>query len=214
MKRYFAIAIVVLMTLCFAACYANNEVNSDVDNPLLSEGVTFSTASEAQTTTPTETQATTEETTVVTTAEGIISTTFTTSTAAITTTAQSKLSVPVSTAAKPTTTVRTTATTTRATITRKAVTTTAKPTTTAPPFDVEFWVQYAKDFALSIGMELDKSTKGTWDTPLSAGPTLIYTERDIKDRISRYQRQGYTAVWVWAEKRPNSDRYNLYISRG
>ena len=217
MKKYLAIAIVALMILSFVACYAGSEVDADVDSLALMEDVISTTMVEAYSTaTSTEVPTTTEATIVVTTTESVSTTTTTATTvAAVTTTAQSKPSAPaVTTSRKPTTAVTAT-TTIRVSTTRKAITTTAKPATTAPPFDVEYWVQYAKDFALSIGMELDKSTKGTWDTPLAAGATLKYTERDIKNRISRYYGQGYTAVWVWAEREsPGSQYYNLFISRG
>jgi len=154
MKKCLTIAIVVLMILSFAACYAGNEVDADVDKPLLLEEVTSSTASEVPTSAPTETSTAAEPTTAVTTTEAVTATIPTTTSSAVTTTAQPKPSISASTKAKPTVVVKATATTIRVSTTRKAVTTTAKPATTAPPFDVEYWVQYAKDFALSIGMEL------------------------------------------------------------
>ena len=112
----------------------------------------------------------------------------------------------------PTITARATAQT--VTTTRKKATTTAAPTTTLPPFDANSWVQFAKEYAVSIGFELSKGTMGTWDNPIGIGPGLKYMERDIKGVLEWYKREGYVSVWVWAEKRPNSDRYDLYISRG
>jgi hypothetical protein len=116
--------------------------------------------------------------------------------------------------------VTTTKTSVHQVTTTHPVTTTKAPTTNQPkptdkPFDINYWVQYAKDYAVSSGYELDKGTMGTWDTPLSAGPTVKSTERGIKSYLDSYKREGYTAMWVWAELQPGSTtKYHLYISRG
>jgi len=219
MKKCLTVVIIVLMVLSFAACYANNEAKTDVDTPLLSEGATSSTASEVTTTTlaetptstaSTEAPTTTEPTMAVTTTKAVTAAipTTTAAVAAITTTAQSKPSVPTS--VKTTTTK---AATTRVTTTRKAVTTTAKPTTTAAPFDIGYWVQYSKDYAVSVGLKLDNTATACWDNPITASPTSKYLERDIKSRLDWYKRSGFTVIWAWSEKRSDG-KFNLYIGYG
>lgn len=84
---------------------------------------------------------------------------------------------------------------------------------TQPAFDINYWIQFAKDYGQSIGLIYDEGTTGSWDTPLAAGPTLKYTERDIKDRLNRYKnKEGVVYFSVWAESRQDgSGKYDIYI---
>lgn len=88
----------------------------------------------------------------------------------------------------------------------------------ADAFDINYWVQYAKDYAESIGLTLDPTmTKDAncWDTPIAAYYKCIYLERDIQSRMGYYKKcieyygfEGY--VWAWAEEvKPGV--YDLYV---
>ena len=86
--------------------------------------------------------------------------------------------------------------------------------------DPDYWVQYAIDYALSKGLELDESTNGSWDTPIAITETTISSGRlaeGIIGRIDGYiEREGITAVWIWAEKPDwqTDDNWYLFIGRG
>ena len=82
---------------------------------------------------------------------------------------------------------------------------------TEKPFDINYWVSYAKDYAKSVGLEVNSSASDCWDNPISANSKCKYLERDIKGRLNRYAKdEDITQIWVWAEK-TSADSYNIYI---
>lgn len=69
-----------------------------------------------------------------------------------------------------------------------------------PAFDIDCWISYAKNTAVSLGLTLDSSATDCWDNPITAKPTCIYLERDIRSRLNRYAKdEEVTAVWIWYE---------------
>lgn len=100
--------------------------------------------------------------------------------------------------------------------TTKKVTTTSKSTTTKKhttqkSFDVNHCVSYAKNYAKSIGLNLDSSCTDCWDNPINANANCSNIERDIKSRLNRYKNvEGFTDVWIWAESTGNGN-YDIYI---
>lgn len=98
----------------------------------------------------------------------------------------------------------------------------SKPVTdeTAPQpeekgFDIDYWLAYAKDCAVSIGLVLDPAAAGTWDTPIRcSSKTEDVLAAYIRDDLAYYKDQeGCTAVWIWAE-RIGDGQYELFIGRG
>lgn len=82
---------------------------------------------------------------------------------------------------------------------------------TEPVFDIEHWISYAKSTAVSLGLTLDSSATDCWDNPITAKPTCIYLERDIRSRLNRYAKdETITAVWIWYECVGTSS-YLIYI---
>ena len=82
---------------------------------------------------------------------------------------------------------------------------------TEKPFDINYWVSYAKDYARSVGLEVNSSASDCWDNPISANSKCKYLERDIKGMLNRYAKdEDITQIWVWAEK-TSADSYNIYI---
>lgn len=101
--------------------------------------------------------------------------------------------------------------TTKVAATTKKETTTKKQTTTEKPFDINYWVSYAKDYARSVGLEVNSSASDCWDNPISASSKCVNLKRDIQSRINRYSKdEDITQIWVWAEK-TSADSYNIYI---
>ena len=87
----------------------------------------------------------------------------------------------------------------------------AEPEPAAPPFNISYWITYAKDYAASVGLELDSEAVWCWDNPITANADCIYQERDIQSRLNRYSRdEDITAIWVWAEERSDGS-YQLFI---
>lgn len=88
-----------------------------------------------------------------------------------------------------------------------------KPTEEAKPsFDVNSYVSYAKSYAQSIGLELDSTATDCWDNPITANAKRTGIKDDIQSRMNRYKNvEGFTAVWVWAEKVSDTE-YEIYIS--
>ena len=90
-------------------------------------------------------------------------------------------------------------------------TTQPEETVTEPEFDINYWVEYAKNYAVSKGLVLSSAAVDCWDNPIGAGVHCIYLERDIQSRLNRYANdEDITDVWIWAEPTGNG-RYDLYI---
>lgn len=82
-------------------------------------------------------------------------------------------------------------------------------------FDMDYWLAYAKDCAVSIGLVLDQETAGTWDTPIRcSSKTEDVLAAYIRDDLTYYKNEeGCTAVWIWAEQ-VGDGQYELFIGRG
>ena len=80
-----------------------------------------------------------------------------------------------------------------------------------PEFEISYWISFAKNYAKSIGLNLDAVAVDCWDNPITAGSHCIYLERDIKNRLNRYSKdENITDVWIWAVDLGNGS-YDLYI---
>ena len=89
--------------------------------------------------------------------------------------------------------------------------TVSEPETTKHKFDIHYWITFAKEYAVSIGLTLDSEAIECWDNPIRAGAHCIYLERDIQSRLNRYAKdEDITDVWIWAEATGN-DCYDIYI---
>lgn len=78
-------------------------------------------------------------------------------------------------------------------------------------FDVQYWISFAKEYAVSVGLILDSEAVSCWDNPIGAGAHCIYLERDIESRLNRYAKDDdITDVWIWAEP-VGDDFYDIYI---
>ncbi len=87
-----------------------------------------------------------------------------------------------------------------------------KPTEEVKPsFDVNYYVNYAKSYAQSIGLELDSTATDCWDNPITANAKRTGIRDDIQSRLNRYKNvEGFTTVCVWAEKVSDTE-YEIYI---
>lgn len=80
-----------------------------------------------------------------------------------------------------------------------------------PEFNIQTWIDYAKAYAVNVGLRLESSAVDCWDNPITAGEYSACLERDIQSRLDRYSRdEDITDVWIWAEKRSDGS-YDLYI---
>lgn len=80
-----------------------------------------------------------------------------------------------------------------------------------PDFDINYWVEYTKSYAQSIGLTIDSTATECWDNPITANPNRTGLQDDIVSRLNRYKNvEGFTAVWVWVEKVSDTE-YELYI---
>lgn len=80
-----------------------------------------------------------------------------------------------------------------------------------PEFNIQTWIDYAKNYAVGVGLRLESSAVDCWDNPITAGAYSACLERDIQSRLDRYSRdEDITDVWIWAEKRSDGS-YDLFI---
>lgn len=80
-----------------------------------------------------------------------------------------------------------------------------------PEFNIQTWIDYAKTYAVSVGLRLESSAVDCWDNPITAGVYSSQLERDIQSRLNRYSRdEDITDVWIWAQARSDGS-YDLYI---
>jgi hypothetical protein len=204
MKKLLAVIVGLVLAAALGACGLQAETASPTVESTVASGETLTESTTAPNTgaltAATETALTVESTTAP--PESVPES----RSKAVTTPAPSKSSTTTTrksvTTAKPVTTTRAAVTTTK--------TTTTAAQTTAAAFDINYWVQYAKDYALSIGMTLDETATACWDTPITAYPNSDAIIREVKSTITWYQRSGYTSIWAWSEKLSNG-KYNLYI---
>lgn len=86
---------------------------------------------------------------------------------------------------------------------------------TEPPkveFDINYWISFARSYALQIGLEIDETAAGCCDNPTTANADCIYLERALTHRLDRYNRdEDITAVNIWAESLGNGN-YLIYIA--
>lgn len=82
-------------------------------------------------------------------------------------------------------------------------------------FDMDYWLGYAKDYAVGIGLRLDENATGSWDTPIRcSSKTEDVLAAYIRDDLTYYKNEeGCTAVWIWAEQ-IGDGQYELFIGRG
>lgn len=98
------------------------------------------------------------------------------------------------------------------TVTEEVKPTKPKPTEEEKTtFDVNSYVNYAKSYAQSIGLELNSTATDCWDNPIAANIKRTGIKDDIQSRLNRYKNvEGFTAVCVWAEKVSDTE-YEIYI---
>lgn len=83
--------------------------------------------------------------------------------------------------------------------------------TTSTAFDIDHWIDFARSYAQTVGLELNSGAVHCWDNPLCAGAHSKFLERDITACLNRYAKDGdITTVWIWAEK-TGANTYELYI---
>ena len=82
-------------------------------------------------------------------------------------------------------------------------------------FDMDYWLGYAKDYAVGIGLRLDENAADSWDTPIRcSSKTEDVLAAYIRDDLTYYKnKEGCTAVWIWAEQ-VGDGQYELFIGRG
>lgn len=95
------------------------------------------------------------------------------------------------------------------------VTDEAAPQPEEKGFDIDYWLGYAKDYAVGIGLRLDENATDSWDTPIRcSSKTEDVLAAYIRDDLTYYKNEeGCTAVWIWAEQ-VGDGQYELFIGRG
>ena len=80
---------------------------------------------------------------------------------------------------------------------------------------MDYWLGYAKDYAVGIGLRLDENATGSWDTPIRcSSKTEDVLAAYIRDDLTYYKNEeGCTAVWIWAEQ-IGDGQYELFIGHG
>lgn len=95
-------------------------------------------------------------------------------------------------------------------------------------FDIDYWVEYAKDTAREMGFIVEEVPEGAnsevpggwggWDTPIMAYPLMAdqgLIEESINQRLTRYKSRGITSIWVWTQPNPYTDKragWYIYIA--
>lgn len=97
----------------------------------------------------------------------------------------------------------------------KPVTDETAPQPEEKSFNMDYWLGYAKDYAVSIGLRLDENATDSWDTPIRcSSKTEDVLAAYIRDDLTYYKNEeGCTAVWIWAEQ-VGDGQYELFIGRG
>ena len=97
------------------------------------------------------------------------------------------------------------------TVTKSTKETVSEPEIIQPEFDIQYWISFAQEYAVSVGLTLESAAVDCWDNPIGAGAHCIYLERDIQSRLNRYAKdEDITDVWIWA-KPVSNECYDIYI---
>jgi DNA polymerase III gamma/tau subunit len=87
----------------------------------------------------------------------------------------------------------------------------SEPVETKASFDINYWISFAKEAAVSKGLTLESSAVDCWDNPITANSDCIYLDRDINSRLNRYAGdEDITDVWIWYEC-VGENSYLIYI---
>lgn len=77
--------------------------------------------------------------------------------------------------------------------------------------DIDYYVEYAKNFALNIGLTYDIEAIECCDNPISVTSKTTSTIANIESRLNRYKNiEGFESFCIWYEKCGEND-YDLYI---
>ena len=88
---------------------------------------------------------------------------------------------------------------------------TTEQTTKEQKIDINYSIDYAKSYALNIGLTYDAEATKCWDNPISITSKTISTIANIESRLNRYKNiEGFESVCIWYEKCGEYD-YDLYI---
>ena len=88
---------------------------------------------------------------------------------------------------------------------------TIEQTTQEQKIDINYYIDYAKNYALNIGLTYDAEATECWDNPISITSKTTSTIANIKSRLNRYKNlEGFESVCIWYEKCGEND-YDLYI---
>ena len=83
--------------------------------------------------------------------------------------------------------------------------------TTKPLVDIDFYINYAKNFAKNIGLQYDNITTDCWDNPITVNGNTRRITADIESRLNRYKNiEGFEYICVWYEK-VSEITYEIYI---
>ena len=84
-------------------------------------------------------------------------------------------------------------------------------TTQEQKVDIDYYVDYAKNYAFNIGLTYDIEATECWDNPISVTSKTTSTIANIESRLNRYKNiEGFESVCIWYEKCGEND-YDLYI---
>ena len=216
-QRIIAIALAMIMIMCiFTACKKqtpHNEISTtsstiaETKESVTEESTTVENSTGENTTEKTKELGQTEKFTEVQTTKKAESTTA--ASRSIPTTTQ-KSKEPATTKAPSTTKAPPQTTKVSETTTQKPTTT--QPTTKAQTIDIDYYINYAKEYGKSIGLIYVDDARDCWDTPIViSASNHDYAIRDIKGYLNRYKNiEGDEYFTVWAEKRSDG-KYNLFI---
>ena len=89
--------------------------------------------------------------------------------------------------------------------------TTIQPTRLAEqPVDIDYYINFATNYAQSIDLVIDNSATDCWDNPISITSKTTNVKGNITSRLDRYKNiEGFSSVCIWYEKVGNS--FEIYI---
>ena len=207
----------------------NTDASTDAD--AASDGATHTDSTEGATESETSTEATTstpatEATAATQATEAATEATKATTPTTAATTPSTEATTPATQATQATqaateaTTPATEAATQPATEATEPVTEATTPATEDySDFDIDYYINFAKEYAVSIGLEVKSYLTWSWDNPIAAYYRLTNIEENIISRLDRYKNKyGFEAVTIWAEQDTEIDRdypvYAIYIGYG
>ena len=87
----------------------------------------------------------------------------------------------------------------------------SETSTVQKEIDIDYYINFATNYAENIGLMIDNSAMDCWDNPISVTSKTSNVKKSITDRLDRYKNiEGFSSVCIWYEE-VSDNSFEIYI---